>query len=197
MKNLTTTFNYLADLNYVERYGGLIKLAKKTTFDENGVKAGELVFPVSSSVNDPQCYENNTVFNLVPDSSKKGIVYIERSGDTQTSVPTLPARYQMLEIKESLALVVWLNLPFLGQTSDDISAYVEDMIKQLTSTKGVLLTSIKQDDSTIFNKYTYSDSQKGYLGYPYAVFSINFTYTYMIKAGCIVEIEEEDAIECV
>lgn len=195
MKNLTTTFNYLSNLAYIERYGGLVKIAKKTIFDDEHNKAGELVFPVSAVVNDPNCYENNTVYNLVPDSDKKGIAYIERSGDTVTSVPTLPAKYQLLEIREPLVLVVWLNLPLLGKDNDDIDVYVEDIIKQLSLTKGIVIQTIKRDD-TIFNKYTYSESQKGYLGYPYAVFAISFNYTYMVKAGCIIEVEEEEPLEC-
>lgn len=100
-------------LGWVERYGGVVQTAKDVTGMDENDQAIIKRFPVSCSVNQADCNNDQFYQALVPDDSKKSILYWEVL-DGMRDVGSVQNTEIFRALEGRIRLVGWLNLKELG-----------------------------------------------------------------------------------
>jgi len=183
----------LQNLSFVDRYGGIVKPVEIKQQTTTGTTKS--IYPVSTNVNNKDCFNNGFYQHLIPDDSKKSIVYWELLNPMQ-NVGMTPRvnKFNNIRYRGTARLVVWLNLKELGFEKvepNDISngaIFTLPEISNIVSLQGKISgglfdkdnISIKPsriitDQKAIFNKYTYSQDYNYYL-YPYNFFAIDVLF---------------------
>lgn len=154
--------------------------------------------PVSCDITNGECepvISGNAKADLVPDSSKKGILYFEDYGTTAVGENGANQLY-----KSKLRLVAWINTNWIkNNTCVDASGILKNhIIVKLKTLQlknqapfiklNLVIDSIPPADKQIFSKYTYDDFQQ-YIMAPFEFFAIDFTISYMMNPGCIADID--------
>lgn len=188
-------------LAFVDRLAGLVKTLSGTTDGESGNK--RFMIPIACDVSEADC-ANDRYQDLVPDSSKRSVIYFEDMGGVQG----LPDEGGMMRFRANLKLVGWLNLSRMGLTDCNYSATAAlAIIKALKQTskysnEGNFLhfniTSISEQEksSAIFGKYTYQENIVQYLLYPYDYFALNISVEFSVNPNCIENPEIPDIPLC-
>ena len=181
---------YLQGLPFVDRLAGLVRTV--TITGEDGKRKA---FPVACNVTNADCTAGRYQ-DLVPDSSRKSVMYFEDGGTVLTGL--LKGDPQL---RSTIRLVGWLNLKKMGLTDCDFATTaITNIIKNLPWTEfnspangfvRVKLTGLNvlEKSSAIFSRYTYDEAVTQYLLYPYDYFGLNLTVEYTVRRSCI-----EDAV---
>lgn len=130
--------------------------------------------------------------DLVPDSSKKGLIYFEENGSFQITRHLSGGRAMH---KGSVLLVCWMNRrKSVGDTYKEITKLAYDEI--VNKLKGPIpsadFINLKvfpgrfKQDSAIFARYTYDETVLQYLRPPFEFFAIELSVTFI--SGCPQEI---------
>ena len=186
----------ITGLSYVERFGGLVKVAEQVNEGENG----ELIvkrFPVVHSISDIDCWSRSRYLDLVPNDKRASIYYFEDVSGLR--FVNSEQRETILNFKGMIRLVAWLNLGKLGIDADShplaTDYFILDAIKVLTSkyqpTSGALYNAaikvtpygIPRRGREIFDKYTY-DKYIPLTMYPYDAFAIEFEIDLTVNKNC-------------
>jgi hypothetical protein len=179
--------NHIASkVEYIDRWAGLVKPMRKK------VQNTDKVFPVA--INTPSNCEQSDYMALVPDSSKKSIVYVEQIGNLAVEMPN--KRYK--SVSGVLRLVVWYNLDLLTQgeyISTDV--LVDEMLRNIplrladSSFIGVkqvhfIPTGVIYG-ADIVSAYTYNEIKTQFNTHPYGIFAVDLDVWY-ISTPCQIPI---------
>lgn len=163
-KDLTTT------LSFTDKWSGLVKPLRKK------IKDKESVFPVSIS-NTAECSQSDYTA-LIPDSTKKSVIYIEKTGDVQ--LQHLSINRQMFNA--TLRVVCWYNLDKItggDYISEDIivQEVYKNIPKRIDNLDNVKQIHIEPTNiiygSDVFSAYTYDEVKTQYGLHPYGYFAID------------------------
>lgn len=196
----------LIDLPFADKVGGLVQtLEYKDPTGENKMIAKKM--PVSydiinqdGTVSD-DCIGRNQ--ELVPNSSKRSIMYVEDNGATP-----IGADRRGLKLSSSLIIVGWLNRKRLVNNEfTEISHYCIMQILEMfvgknpTNLQGITSLTfsggqILPQDNKIFSKYSYDEKIMQYLRPPYDAFAIALKAEYVVNKHCAQEIIFGDYEPC-
>lgn len=176
---------------YLESVSGLVQTVSYKTTDENGNPATKRL-PVSYDTNiEPGC-AISPERALTPDSSKRGIFYLEANGAV---VPVRELSKGRAMMRCNLVGVVWLNRRLLsGEDYTDVNSLIyADIVNRLRHGKHESpdLYRIKVDvggfrqDPSIFARYSYEEEVLQYLRPPFEYFAIDITVNFIIQKSCI------------
>jgi len=132
---------------------------------------------------------------LVPDQSKKSILYFEDFGTTQDT----GARAQALSNSyvSNIRLVCWINKTKMVQykyreiTAQCIAAINRKLITGTSiNSDGITrlmisLSRIPIQNADIFSRYNYDEAELQYLRPPFEYFAIDYTCKYRVKESCL------------
>jgi hypothetical protein len=176
----------LTALSWVERFGGVTRKITKSFQDE---KDGTIQksFPISCNVTDIDCNTNQRYTELVPDNSKKSILYWEvTQGFTDQGEDGGLKKRRVL--KGTARLVCWLNTDLLGVNECNTAAtamrsLLPFLYAQIESgNAGALFEKarikfefVNEDvkDKAIFSQYNYGKNPDSFLLHPYDFFALN------------------------
>lgn len=165
---------------------GLTRVFEYKTGTGEGVTK-RLPFPLDCNQPEPNCEECNELFLLVPDQSKRCIVYFEGGNSNPLHSLGGATKYQSV-----LSLVCWYNtLGFatVENLQSRLIALFSDRCKsimlnyeaeQTISDVVVEVTRVYDSDPQIFSKYTYSQDKSQFLGCPFSSFKIDFKVTFLL-----------------
>lgn len=181
------------NVSFIDKWAGLVRPLRKK------VQNSDKVFPVA--INTPSNCEQSDYTALVPDSTKRSIVYIE-----QLTPPVVDIlRHNSKQMSATLRLVVWYNLDLItaGEyVSEDIlvDQVLDWLPKRLTDS---LFNGAKQVHflptgviygTELVSQYTYNEIKYQFGTHPYGMFGIDLDVWYIathcqfpvgIDTGCI------------
>jgi hypothetical protein len=176
-------------LDFVDRYAGIVRTINIA--EGNGTETGIVKrYPLACNVTGVDCANIGIYQNLVPDDSKKSVIYWEMVSPMQNTGMTKTRDFYRKRFKGTARLVVWLNLAKLGIDNCTDSILVLPILEKEITTKGKItggvydgdllwiepLRMVNQDINTIFGKYDYNKLKNYYL-YPFDFFAIDVQFT--------------------
>lgn len=185
--------NLSANVNFFDKWAGLVRPMRKK------VQNVDKTFPVA--INTPSNCSQSDYVSLVPDSSKKSIVYIEMVNAPVVDVQ----RHHSKQMSATLRLVVWYNLDLItaGQyVSEDIlvDQVMDFMPNMLSNTLVNGAQSIHIQPNTIIygteivSQYTYEEIKSQFGTHPYGIFAIDLDVWWIavhcqpsigVETGCV------------
>jgi hypothetical protein len=126
---------------------------------------------------------------LVPDQSKKSILYFEDFGSTTDTAAKVGTRAFISNIR----LVFWMNKINCGfEKYDEVSLIcIDDILDKLISTSGINGNGISRlfvsnpriliQDANVFSRYNYDEAVTQYLRPPFEFFGIDLTCKYSVS----------------
>lgn len=198
----------ITGLNFVERYGALVRAVPNIITDpETGSKKMNY-FPISYYVSTADCFDAGMERHLVPDESVNSVVYWEHQGNSNFTRDSNASIFSGLF---RMRLVCWVNLPALGFNeilkTDELELVTahailssHGMITTIGGNKisiGVnSVTPVVRNETTVFSRYVYADKAYVYT-YPYGFFALDCQFKLSISEGCISDINLGTEIKCV
>jgi hypothetical protein len=178
----------LGDLPFVDVLAGMAQTVTSEDVSEDGTKTVKR-FPVSYDVLGVDCEGQEVI--LIPNSSRKSIIYFEDFGISSNG-----RLHGQTQYTSSLRLVCWMNRANLvGSTYQAIGGRVMASIVDELAGKNpenrdmfirlmVNVARIPPQDAGIFGRYTYNETDRQYLRPPFEFFGIDLTCTYQVPAKC-------------
>lgn len=134
-----------------------------------------IVYPVDNKgVKMPGERNGKTLFDAVPDSSKKSIVYWEEYGARKIDGTSRFAR-----MAHNVRLIVWLNHKKLDTTTDACLEEMFRLVPRRIANTTIRLVGRRTRDESLFQRYTY-DEEKQYITFPYDVFALDYEISYFL-----------------
>ena len=176
-------------LDFVDRYAGIVRTINIA--EGNGTETGIVKrYPLACNVTGVDCANVGIYQNLVPDDTKKSVIYWEMVSPMTNGGMTKTRDFYRKKFKGTARLVVWLNLAKLGIDNCTDSILVLPILEKEITTKGKItggiydgdllwiepLRMVNQDINTIFGKYDYNKLKNYYL-YPFDFFAIDVQFT--------------------
>jgi hypothetical protein len=173
----------IAAFTYVDRIAGLVRVI---SYEREGAV---IKVPVAVDVQDDLACDDSTQRDLVPDEQYACMVYFEDGGTTRTTSRTRGTSY-----RSNLRLVCWINTAkFSGDVTagDKILQEFLNLLDDRAPYNAETLIGIRQAvegmpkrGPEIFSQYTYPDSTRQYLMWPFDAFAIDLSVEYRVKPGC-------------
>lgn len=182
--------NKLAGLPFVDVLGGMVQTVTTEDLDENNSSKITKRFPVSTDVMGKEC-EGREIM-MIPDSSRKSIIYFEDFGISATGKIHGNTSYA-----SNIRLVCWLNRANLvGDMYQLIAGRMMSTIIDTIADKNpeniafftrlaVTVARIPPQDAGIFGRYTYSEPVRQYLRPPFEFFAIDLVCKFQAMASCL------------
>lgn len=176
-------------LSLIDVYAGLVQTVTYKIPDENGnliVKRMPVSYDTTMAV---ECSNAGKERAVVPDSSKKGILYFEDNGGVLVNRQLSGGRAMYTG---NLVLVCWMNKKrTVGDTYAEISKAAYDQITEklqgkINSQYFINLRAVPvkfRQDAAIFGKYTYDETVLQYLRPPFEYLAIDLKVTFIAKCG--------------
>lgn len=189
-------------IHWLDTYAGIVKTVSKE-YQENGVPVVKR-FPVSCEATTSDCFSNGTYKDLVPDSSKKSILYFEEVGGAQL----ISKERDVFNYQTTLRMVCWLNQKLLGTEDCSISdKAICDIMNAMNFKRhnnvplnlqkiNIRFATQEAKTANIFAAYNYQEEKSQYLMYPFDYFALNFVVQFSINKNCCEGIPELPANEC-
>lgn len=172
----------ISQFTYVDKLAGLVRAVKRE--QEGGV----ITLPVAADVDDALACDDSTLRDMVPDDRYACMVYFEDRGTAREQTRTRGISY-----RSQLRLVCWINTAKFGgdiAAADRIAQHFGGAIKSGPYNDGPFIglrhdvEGMPQRGAGIFSAYTYPDSARQYLMWPYDAFAIDISTEFRVKAGC-------------
>lgn len=178
----------IAALDWVGRYGGVVKTLYKEV-QEKGGKTTIKKFPIACDVTPVDC-ENQSIFEtLIPDDAFKSVVYWEEVSPFTNIGQTQTKKFNERKFKGTARIVVWLNLAKLGITNCKDGALTIPSLEKILTKQGKIQSGVfagshlwiipkqvlQQDINTIFGKYDYP-KLKNFFAYPFDFYAIDVDF---------------------
>lgn len=175
-------------LPFIDKYAGVVKVV---TYKAKNTSGGfeKKTFPASCRTTLEEC-ESGRYKDLVPDSTKNSVLYLEDKG--ARIIRQVGSRVYW---KSSYDLIGWLNMPKLGFTgcsysgiaiSGIISRFpVKPFNSGIFSTVAIRVTGVPGRTTNPFSKYSYDESITQFLMYPYDFFVLNIDVDYFVDQRCL------------
>jgi len=175
---LTNTF--LSSVQYADKVAGLVTPMKKM------VNKVEKTFPVA--INTPTTCNMSVFTDLVPDSSKKSIIYCEKVGEML--MESLNINFWIVNAR--LRLICWYNLDLINEGNYVDEGVVADNLlsqipRSLPNSSFTYVSNVRLypqsviSGAEIFSKYTYDEVKDQYITHPYGAFAINIDVQYVLN----------------
>lgn len=175
----------IEDLNFIERTAGLVRsLPIKVPTDDGGMITKNI--PIYQN-NEDTCDEEE-MMALVPDSSKKSIVFFEDGGIDIESKDT-----RFIHCRSTINMVAWFNLPMINETYTDATLLMAKLIstipKYITNedfVTGIMVTprSFLPKDS-VYAQYDLDLAENMYFAYPYDYSAFSFDIVFRLPMACL------------
>lgn len=194
----------LLTLPFVDVAAGLVQTVTTTDTVPTNETGGESTitkkFPVATSVVPAHLCEGKE-FRCIPNSKNRSILYFEEFGLTVG-----PKVHSQTTYVSQLRLVVWLNRKNLvGDAYTDISgrcmaAIVDRLAGQNPENVDIFtrltieVSKVLPQDSGVFARYTYNETDRQYLRPPFEFFAIDFTCKFQVRADCMESINWNIAV---
>jgi len=170
--------NLASNIPFIDKWAGLVKPLRKK------VQQIDKIFPVA--INTPVNCDQNDYTALVPDSSKRSIVYVEQVGSAQ--VETITSNYE--HMTATIRLVVWYNLDRItdgAYVSEDklVDQILDWLPKRLSDSLFVgakqvhLLPTGVVYGTDVVSQYTYNEIKSQFGTHPYGIFAIDLDVWYI------------------
>ena len=168
---------YIDALNFADLTAGVVTVATK---NENGTV--NKIFPIYEQ-DHTTCNQSDYIV-LIPDEKYQSIIYFEELSNTITTQTN-----HEIKISSDIRLVGWFNLKKIGAsvTSDVllrlIAQAIPDALADFSDIKNirVTLTGIPNKAPALFSQYSYNESERQYLLFPFDYGALNYTITYSIN----------------
>lgn len=194
-------------LEFADKYAGIVKtinIAADNQSDTGIIKR----YPVACNVQGDDCANIGVYGELVPDDTKKSVIYWELIQPMSNAGYTKTRDFYNKRFKGTARLIVWLNLAKLGIDDCNGAILTLPILEKILTQKGKILTGVyensllwiepkglvKQDINTIFGNYDYPKLKNYYL-YPFDFYAIdvNFTLEQCLSKGgafpCVLPID--------
>lgn len=193
--------SFLADLTFIDKLAGVVRVVTRVDLDENNKKIIKK-FPVACNVTSEDCASTGIFKDLVPDSSKGCIVFLEDQG-----IRFIGMRGHKQQWKAAYKIIGWVNNAKLGYADCSITGkIVASIINKMPlghinsgNYQSVGIQILGQEPKTgqnPFSKYTFTEEESQYLFYPFDYFSLPVEVSFEIDKRCIVDFEAAAAIPC-
>ena len=176
-------------LSFADKYAGIVKtinIAVDNQTDTGIVKR----YPVACNVVNGDCANIGLYNELVPDDTKKSVIYWEMIQPMYNAGYTKTNDFYNKRFKGVARLVVWLNLAKLGIDECNGAIYAIPILEKILTKRGKIQSGVyensilriepkglvKQDINTIFGGYDYPKIKNYYL-YPFDFFAIDVNFT--------------------
>lgn len=177
-------------------------LAQRVSYQETNADGN----PITKAM--PVSYDNTTADSctvsperaLIPDSSKKGILYFEDMGSVFVDRLSGGA----MRYRSTLVLVCWMNRARLvGDGYTEITSYcVGTILKKIAPPNFINVPPfvrmrvtpgrILPQDAAVFSRYTYDETITQFLRPPFEFFGMELTVDYGIHPDCINQLNFKD-----
>lgn len=185
-------------LPFLDQYAGVVKPIKYKSAATNNV---EKTFPASCKSTLEEC-ESGKYYELVPDSKKKSVLYLEDKG----------ARFikkdgPFVSWQASYDLVCWLNKDLLGFTGCSYSAIaIMGIIDKLPDIPFNVPNKYQQVKISVigqapksqdpFAKYKYDETITQYLLHPFDYFVLQMVVDFNIDKRCVNTAAIQTPVQC-
>jgi hypothetical protein len=186
-------------LDFADKYAGIVRTINIAV--DNQSETGIIKrYPVACNVVNGDCANVGLYNELVPDDTKKSVIYWEIIQPMTNAGFTKTNDFYNKRFKGVARLVVWLNLAKLGLNECNGAIYTIPILEKILTTRGKIQSGIyeksllwiepkglvKQDINTIFGGYDYPKIKNYYL-YPFDFYAIdvNFTLEQCLSKGGI------------
>lgn len=189
-------------VNFLDVIAGLAQTVRYTTPSDSGQLYYKSM-PVAYDIANPDQCQVSPETAVIPDSTKKGILYFEESG---TNIQEYK-KSRGGAFVSNLTLVCWVNKAKLGyETTEEITAILVSILLDALVTANnfdnvgvfnrfhVKPGRISTQDNSVFNKYTYDEEATQYLRPPFEYFSIQIAVNYTVDPGCISDFEIKEPL---
>lgn len=179
-------------LPVADKVAGLVRAIPYNTV-VNG-KTVVKTIPLSCDVTDPTACNDLEIQDLVPDGTKRSIIYFEDLGWTKLKFPESMGRYYASKLR----MVVWMNTKLIGEqcgTSDEVQ---QDMLNAIEIDRynsdpfqavGHKIVSIPPVSNSIFSRYTYNEAERQFLTWPYSYFAMDIETKFILPVGCSIPVD--------
>lgn len=186
----------ISDLAFVDKIAGVVRVIRFK--DKSGIVKS---YPADCRISLDDCNKGKRYLDLVPDSSKNSVIYLEDTGLRQTS-----SRGTIQTYNAQFNLIGWLNLAKLGVNSCSYSAiaigaiFKRISIPQFNSGiyQYITIRIIGQQPKSIdpFAKYAYDETINQYLMFPYDHFVLSLEVDFRFDTRCIDDVSSPEEIAC-
>lgn len=193
----------ITSLNWVDRFGGVVQTVEDS---DRGA------YPVSCTVSEVDCFNNQRYQDLVPDDSKSSVVYFEvLQGLSDAANFDASAKETRIELFGRVRLVGWLNKDRLGLTgcngaakairsilpiiNKNVKPDEVDTLFQNSLIKYRLRNEVVRDYRNIFGKYAYNDNIGAFL-HPFDYFALDIDVSVILPLGCEYDLNIGTPIIC-
>lgn len=193
-------------LTWTERYGGIARPLAIPQELEGG-RIINKVFPVRKDLSADQCFRQNRMYDLVPNSIYANLVYFEQVGDFRQ----VNSENRAMAFAGRVRLVYWLNLPAMGIAEDGSNLVSGHVAAQLCKSLATCPTisspfkanveysnfSILPTSDKIFSAYSYDQNVQALMLYPFDYGAIEFDVYLAFGKDCLESLPTGAAIECI
>jgi len=192
MNHITAAYikSQIQDLEWTEIISGIVQIGELT--QDNKVKK----FPVACNLS-PDCGESD-LKSLLPDSSKKSIIFFEDLASRFTGIE----RGAFMGFESRVKLVAWINLKKFGINNCDSGfLFIADVLKAMSfenrngfefgnaDISSIKITGVSEypRNMSIFSNYNVYEPK--FLLYPYSYFALDIQTKILIHKDCLQSIE--------
>jgi hypothetical protein len=186
---------------FIDTLAGVVKVITTSDKDKDNRKVIKR-FPVSCSLTLDQCISGGRYMDLVPDSKKGCIVYME---DVQASTK-VGQEGPLEKWKSQLRVVCWVNQKKLGRSECSITGkifqtFLAALPDQPVNNGNFIrldVSAVSQDPINYnpFAKYSYDEEKTQFMMHPYDYFSFVIELNYNLNKSCITEFTKQPEIPC-
>jgi len=178
----------LSTLNFVDKITGLVfTLSVK---DKEKIRK----IPVDVNENTTVC-NTETLTDLVPNSSRKSIIYFEDEGTN-----LLESNKRSNHFESNLNLICWINIKKINKTFSDnsliLAALIQAIPKRLDNQDFITGIKINIDGviekENLFNRYDYDEVTTQFMTYPYDAIGLKLNVKYFVSNSCISDVALND-----
>lgn len=207
--------NRLSELEWIERFGGLVSNATRPEFAQGAdgaqIVKGYQTYPVACGVNVENCWETGAFKHFEPDSKKSAIAFFVDNGGV-TLKDVMGPKNAALLFQFDLKLLCWMNSKRLGDSitagnclpSGRVVPYVVSKLHGEHSAVGLFdggieeevfhnveVTSVRELTKTtsMFEPFTFAHdgAQRGLFISPYDYFGLGISGTFVVNKNCLPE----------
>lgn len=178
----------ISQFTYVDRLAGMVRVGQME-------RAGQVVkLPIAIDADDDLACDDSTLRDMVPDERYACMVYFEDRGFQRITSRTRGTSY-----RSTLRLVCWVNTAkFSGDhmASERILQQFLGVVHAPSPVNTDTLVGLRTTAETgpergggLFSSYTYPESARPFLMWPFDAFAIDIAAEYRLRPGC-----EEDPV---
>ena len=154
------------------------------------VKYGDMLKTIPAYYNSTkETCKTNDYMNLVPNSTKRSMIYFEDMG---TTMEQATAHYNIYNT--TVRLVCWMNFKLIDPLQWGDEAMIEEILSKIPVNYGnyqnvariqFKVNAVISNTAEIFYRYTYDEVDNQYMTYPYYAVGIDINARYQISNLCI------------